>query len=85
MLLKFALLISVSLPVLAQDKCGRVQTSLFEIERNIYNSNLGDVCTRTTARSLGVAESLQSYVNELRCTKLSEVEVELGKLEAELV
>lgn len=85
MRLTFMLMSFLSLPVLAQDNCGRVQTSLFEIERNIYNSNLGDVCTRTTARSLGVAESMQSYVNEHRCTKLSEVEVELGKLEAELV
>ncbi len=85
MLLKFALLTLISLPALAQDNCGRVQTSLFEVERGIYNSNLGDVCTRTTARSLGVSESLQAYVDENRCKNLSEVEVELGKLEAELV
>ncbi len=85
MRLKFALLTLISLPVLAQDKCARVQTSLFEIERGIYNSNLGDVCSRTTARSLGVPEAMQSYINEHRCTNLSEVEMELGKLEAELV
>lgn len=85
MLLKFALLISLSLPVLAQDNCGRVQTSLFEIERNIYNSNLGNTCERTTALSLEVGENLQTFVNENRCKKLSEIELELGTLEADIV
>lgn len=85
MRLTLTLVTLLSLPVLAQDNCGRVQTSLFEIERNIYNSNLGDVCSRTTARSLGVPEALQSFVDQHRCSNLSEVEVELGKLEAELV
>lgn len=85
MLLKFALFMVISTSVLAQDNCGRVQTSLFDIERSIYNSNLGNTCERTSARSLGVTENLQSFVDEHRCKNLSEIELELGSLEADIV